>query len=369
MEDAPPALIDRLEAEPWGFDLLQAIALLERAAPGLAPLGTGIDPEQEAVRIEHDPSFVFPASDVVEARRTEDGRGVVRSPVLGVAGINGPLPYVATELLVERAARRDTAGSAFYDIFNHRLMSIFYRTRQGSLPLLERDPERTLMARVLRALAGIGTPGLEQRLPGTPDRMLLAFSGILANRRRSSAGLEAILGAVFRVKVRVESFVGRWLPLDEESRTRIGGGFGARNNSLGRTVVLGRRVWDQQSCYAIELTLDSLERFREFLPDGRHHQTLCALARFHTGDGMDFRIVLVLEATKVPPTRLSTKPPEGSRLGWTSWLRAPGRPNLKDGRLTLAPSSPLPPGERVARRAGEGVALVPDVPPRASPSP
>jgi len=189
--------------------------------------------------------------------------------------------------------------------------------------------------------------------------------------------------------VRVESFVGRWLPLDEESRTRIGGGFGARNNSLGRTVVLGRRVWDQQSCYAIELTLDSLERFREFLPDGRHHQTLCALARFHTGDGMDFRIVLVLEATKVPPTRLSTKPQEGSRLGWTSWLRAPGRPNLKDGRLTLDPSSPLPPahaqtkfaltrqadlwsaesGERVARRAGEGVALVPDVPHSATPSP
>ncbi|MEX3765269.1 type VI secretion system baseplate subunit TssG, partial [Paraburkholderia phenoliruptrix] len=55
---------------------------------------------------------------------------------------------------------------------------------------------------------------------------------------------------------------------------------------------------------------------------------------------MDFRIVLVLEATKVPPTRLSTKPPEGSRLGWTSWLRAPGRPNLKDGRLTLDPAPP-----------------------------
>ncbi|AWJ94147.1 hypothetical protein Sp245p_30585 (plasmid) [Azospirillum baldaniorum] len=31
--------------------------------------------------------------------------------------------------------------------------------------------------------------------------------------------------------------------------------------------------------------------------------------------------------------------------------------------------SPLPSGERVARRAGEGVALVPNAPPRASPSP
>ena len=332
----PRALIDKLEAEPWGFDLLQAIALLERAAPEWAPLGTGIDPEHEAVRIEHDPSLAFPASDVVEARRQPDGRGVVRTPVLGVAGLSGPLPYVATEMLLERAARKDTAGKAFYDIFNHRLMSIFYRTRQGSLPLLERDPERTLMARVLRALVGIGTPGLENRLPGTPDRMLLAFSGILANRRRSSAGLEAILGNVFRVQVRVQSFVGRWLPLGEDSQTRLG----AQNNSLGRTVVLGRRVWDQQSCFAIELTLDSLERYREFLPNGRHHQTLCALARFHAGDGMDFRIVLVLAAPKVPPTRLSTKPREGSLLGWTSWLRSPGRPSLSDGRLTIDPAPP-----------------------------
>lgn len=332
----PQPLIDRLEAEPWGFDLLQAIALLERACPDRAALGTGIDPEQEAVRIEHDPSLAFPPSDVVEARRRPDGGGVVRTPVMGVAGFAGPLPYVATEMLLERSAKRDTAGKAFYDIFNHRLMSIFYRTRQGSLPLLERDPEKTLMARVLRALAGIGTPGLENRLPGTPDRMLLAFSGILANRRRSSAGLEAILGAVFGVRVTVRSFVGRWLPLGEDSQTRLG----AQNNSLGRTVVLGRRVWDQQSCFAIELTLDSLERYREFLPTGRHHRTLCALARFHAGDGMDFQIVLTLEAPKVPPTRLSTKPKEGSLLGWTSWLRAPGRPSQSDGRLTLAPAPP-----------------------------
>ena len=336
----PTPLIDRLEAEPWGFDLLQAIALLERAAPTLAPLGTGIDPQHEAVRIEHDPSLAFPASDVVEARRQADGRGVVRTPVMGVAGFAGPLPYAATEILLERTARRDTAGKAFYDIFNHRLMSIFYRTRQGSLPLLERDPEATLMARVLRALVGIGTPGLENRLPGTPDRMLLAFSGILANRRRSAAGLEVILAAVFRVRVQVRSFVGRWLPLGEESQTRIGGGPDARNNRLGQTVVLGRRVWDQQSCYAIELSLDSLERYREFLPNGRHHQTLCALARFHTGDGMDFRIVLTLDAPKVPPTRLSTRPRDGSLLGWTSWLRTPGTPSRTDGRLTINPAPP-----------------------------
>lgn len=337
-------LIDRLEAEPWGFDLLQAIALLERSAPGWAALGTGIDPEHEAVRVEHDPTLVFPASDVAEIRRRDDGRAMIRTPVLGLAGFPGPLPYVVTEILLERAARRDTAGKAFHDIFNHRLMSIFYRIRQGSLPLLERDPERTLMARVLRALIGIGTPGLENRLPRTPDRMLLAFSGILANRRRSAAGLEVILGAVFRVRVRVHSFVGRWMPLGEESQTSLAAGDRGRNNSLGRTVVLGRRVWDQQSGYAIELSLDSLQRYREFLPDGRHHATLCALARFYTGDGMDFRIVLVLEGSKVPPTRLSARPREGSQLGWTAWLRAPGgAPDGAcggDGRLTLDPVFP-----------------------------
>lgn len=331
-------LISELEAEPWGFDLLQAIALLERAAPGHAPLGTGIDPEREAVCVEHDPSLVFPASDVVEARRHPDGRGIVRSPVMGLSGFAGPLPYAATEILLERAARRDTAGRAFLDIFNNRLMSIFYRTRQGSLPLLERDPERTLLARALRSLIGIGTPGTQERLPDVPDRMLLAFSGILSSRVRSAAGLEAILSAVFGVAARVKGFAGRWLPLGEEAQTRLGAGRAARNNRLGSGAVLGRRVWDQQSCYEIELQLDSLERYRDFLPDGRHHETLRALARFHSGDGLDARITLVLAAATVPPTRLSAR--NGSLLGWTSWLRSPSTPGTVPGRLSLKPDTP-----------------------------
>lgn len=330
-------LISELETEPWEFDLLQAIALLERAAPERAPVGTGIDPDHEAVRIEHDPGLGFPASDVVDARRHADGRGVVRSPVLGLAGFAGPLPYAATEILLERAARRDLAGRAFLDIFNHRLMSIFYRTRQGSLPLLERDPERTMLARALRALIGIGTPGLEERLPGTPDRMLMAFSGILSCRVRSGAGLEALLTGVFGIKARVKGFVGRWLPLGEEAQTRVGVGPGARNNRLGGGVVLGRRVWDQQSCYEIELELDSLDRFRDFLPDGRHHETLLALARFHSGDGLDFHITLLLPAQRVPPTRLSAR--NGSLLGWTSWLRSPATPGTVPGRLTIKPDT------------------------------
>ncbi|MBY6266060.1 type VI secretion system baseplate subunit TssG [Azospirillum sp. 412522] len=330
-------LIEALEAEPWGFDLFQAIALLERAAPDREPLGSGIDPDREAVRIEHDATLAFAASDVVSARQDEDGRGVVRSPVLGLGGAGGPLPYAATEMMLERVARRDTAGAAFYDIFNHRLMSILYRTRQGSLPLLERDPERSLLARALRSLVGIGTASLEERLPGAPDRMLLAFSGILSCRVRSAAGLETMIGAIFQVEARVKGFVGRWLPLGEEATTVVGAGRLGRNNRLGQDVVVGRRVWDQQTCYDIELKVDSLERYRDFLPSGRHHATLCALARFHSGEGMDFQISLVLNAPMVPHTRLSAR--DGSLLGWTSWLRFPNTPSRTPGRLTLQPAT------------------------------
>ncbi|QCO08472.1 hypothetical protein D9623_21585 [Azospirillum brasilense] len=53
----------------------------------------------------------------------------------------------------------------------------------------------------------------------------------------------------------------------------------------------------------------------------------------------------------------------------------PGRGH-QAGRLSarargggVEPNSPLPSGERVARRAGEGDMHLPDVPPRATPSP
>ncbi|MDR3518974.1 MAG: type VI secretion system baseplate subunit TssG [Azospirillaceae bacterium] len=336
---ATRSLIQGLQAEPWLFDWLQAISLLERAAADWAPVGTGIDPDREAVRLEFVTTLAFPPSDVSAAHREPSGRGVVRSPVLGLTGFAGPLPASVTDMMLDRASRRDRGALVFLDIFNHRLMSIFFRVRQSSQPLLERHPESGLIARTLRSLSGLGTPWLRPQLPPVLDRMLPCFTGMLAGRVRSAAGLEQMITTIFGIGVTVHNFVGRWLPLGDDVQTVVGGGANGRNNRLGSETVIGRRVWDQQSCFEIALRVDSLARYRDFLPTGRHYDTLVALARFYSGDGLDFRLTLELPAASVPPTRLSAR--GGNPLGWMSWLRNPALAGRAPGRVTLFPAKAL----------------------------
>ncbi len=330
-------LIEDLRSEPYRYDLFQAIAILERFNRGCVPLGTGMDPEVEAVRIEQEPGLGFPASDVSGLREDADGMPVLRTPALGVAGIGGPLPYAFTETLTERVARRDTAMASFLNMFNHRLVSLLYRVRRSTLPLLDGRPDYSLLATALRSFAGIGTPGLEERVDDTRDRVLLGFTAILADRRRSAAGLRALIAGVFAADVRVGSFEGRWLELEPEAHTRLAGGLGATAQPLGQGALLGTRVWDQHAGLRLAITVGRLDRYSDFLPTGRHYRALVALCRFYAGDTLDIILDLTLKQPAVPAFRLTAV--GGRRLGWTTWLLGASEAAADDGRVRIVIAS------------------------------
>lgn len=329
-------LIDELLDSPQRFELIQALAILERVARPMLPLGQGIDPELESVRIEQDPSLKFASGDVTSitrppelpegveeggtglARIDHDRRPVLRTPVIGVSGVNGPLPYAFTEMMIERVARRDKSMAAFLDLFNHRVVSILYRIRRSTLPLLDGHPENSVLATALRSFIGIGIDSLRQRLPDVPDRILLGFAGILANQRRSAAGLRTILAGAFDADVEIESFTGRWLPLDDDSRTVLSPTRPEDARRLGHGAILGKRVWDQSARFVVHFRFKSLERYEEFLPIGRHHRAVMALCRFYGGELTDVVLKLSLAADAVPPPTVSAS--RGRRLGWTTWL-------------------------------------------------
>lgn len=332
-------LIEELLANPQRFDLVQAMAILERHAGAVVPLGVGMDPELEGLRIEQDAGLAFPASDVSAVSRGRDGRPVLRQPVIGVAGLGGPLPQAFTEAMLERLHRRDPTMAAFLDIFNHRLASIFYRIRRSTLPLLNASPEGSSIASALRSFVGLGTPGLPGRLPDVPDRMVLGFAGIFADRRRSAASLETVLSGTFRVPVKVRSFEGRWLRLEPRERTALGRGGRDESRRLGGGAVLGSRVWDQHAAYVVQFSFDALPAFLDALPSGRHHRTIASMCRFHSDGVAEPVMEMRLAAKAVPELKVSTR--EGQRLGWTSWLIGKGRKAKADGtvRISLAPAA------------------------------
>jgi type VI secretion system protein ImpH len=90
---------------------------------------------------------------------------------LGLTGPSGVLPRHYTELMLNRIRAKDFSLRDFFDLFNHRLISLFYRSwEKFRLPLgYERSrsddpggkPDLTTWA--LYCLVGLGTEGLRGR--------------------------------------------------------------------------------------------------------------------------------------------------------------------------------------------------------------
>jgi type VI secretion system protein ImpH len=321
---------DALYAHGGAFGFYQAVRLLEGVAAAERAAGGGTHPS-EAVRFRADPGLAFPVSEVVRVRRGEGGRPAEMTvSFLGLVGAHGPLPMPITERVLERLADGDEAGRDFLDLFHHRLVSLAWQIARRTHPVLQGVlPQETETADALRALVGLGTPGLAGRIPGVDDRALLARAGLLAGQPRSQAGLEGLLADHFGVAVAVEPLVGRWLSLPADQWTRIGRSGGCR--TLGADAALGRRVWDPQAAIRIRLGPLPLDLYESLLPRGSHAGAaedgaalvqLRELVRFYAGVDMDFVLTLVLRAEEAPATTLpAAGAADAPRLGWTSWLR------------------------------------------------
>jgi len=333
----------RLFREGYRFDFYQAVRLLKWLRPRSAAVG-GTAPEREPVRFTSNVSFAFPASEVDDVSRPavkkicEKCRIVRRSGLvrvvcenlehqqedasrprmmvnfLGLAGASGPLPAPFSERVLQSLRRREAAARDFLDIFNHRLVSLLYRVKQNHRPALTtQTPDRGLLAQCLYAALGIGFPSLRDR-QWVPDRALLFYAGLFAQRPRSAAGLERLLSDYFDIDVGVKQFVGAWRDLSSDQWTRLGSRGG--NCELGRSSVLGKRVWDQGGRILIKLGPLDLKKFESFLPDGLGHKPLRQLATFYLGREFDFVFQLILKRSEVPPAALCR-----SRLGEVAWLK------------------------------------------------
>lgn len=123
----------RLTEEPFRFDLFQAVRLLEQSgqlkASGGArsrPVGYQFDPSDEVVRFRGAVSLSFPASTVHRLQRGTTNGYEMEVTCLGLAA-DGVLPQHYATLLLTRLRQRDFSLRDFLDLFNHRLISLFYR--------------------------------------------------------------------------------------------------------------------------------------------------------------------------------------------------------------------------------------------------
>ncbi len=324
-------------------------------------VGEGAEPSKEAVRFSSLIHLAFPATDIasIKDRKGDNDPYEMKVNFMGLSGALGPLPLPFADLVFQRSTQKDFGLRDFLDIFNHRLISIFYRIRKRHrFGMGVRSPEQDNAARYLYSLIGIGNPRLHGRL-ALPDRSLLSHAGLFAKEHRTMAGLEAILRHHFGVPIRGIALVGRFYPIDPANQTAIGAK--GKNRRLGDTAFLGGRVWDQESGFDLRIGPLPLDAFLRFLPGGEALGRLCELTRFYVGETFSFGIQLVLEATEVPQAQLLPRKgtqgrAEGVRLGYTSWLGAirggPAPPEIRLGGAAL--TAALDHGKRTQRAKRTG---------------
>jgi type VI secretion system protein ImpH len=321
-----PSLEEALFGRGYEFEFFQAARLLARIFAGRKPVGGTAKPHEEFARFGARLSMAFPPSAVHDIERVPDSDDPARMTVafLGLTGTQGVLPFCYTEWMLERKAGKDDTLAAFLDLFNHRLVSLFYRAWEKHRPpvLYElsaaRDQRPDPFTHSLYDLIGMGTEGLRGRMC-VQDESLLLYAGLIAQEPHSASALRAILRDYFGVPVEIDQCVGDWYELEESDRCYLSPEL--ERNQLGEGAFLGEQVWNQQGRFRIRVGPLALDRFVDFLPDGSAMVKLVEWTRYLAGQAMAFDVQLFLRAGDVPYCRLNDEGIDAPRLGEMAWLK------------------------------------------------
>lgn len=356
----------RLEQRFGEFNFLQMIRLWLRQ-PGARAGG----PDQ-TVRFEADLDAAFPARAasavrvqpvavkatavpaLIEAEDDPDEQPQMLSittPDFCVGSALGPLPEPFLEWMRELDRAGKPATRAFLDIFNNRLNLLRYQTRAGFEPGLNNEPpERSQLAAYLGALMGVDSAEQAGQIPMS-RRQWLGIGELLANGRRSAAGLVQVISAQLGFSVRLEPLVGAWRAIDPDDQHRLG----RSGHRLGVDTLLGRSTWDQQCRVRLSAGPVSFSQLQALLPPLKKdlvperslrqwqrlqrqvdigyeapamhssYEELQGLLRLMLDRRHDAEIELSVPAREVPLARLvSAESPafSGMRLGLNAWLKS-----------------------------------------------
>jgi len=305
------------------FDLVRHLErYVAHCAQDYAPgqkLGGDNSPDEESIRFHAVNHMGFSANSVERVQISETSSdGLSKYDVfvnnMGLTGPSGTLPQHYTQLLQQRVKQNDHAFNDFLNMFNHRLVSLFYRAWKKYRIGIDYEENNGLtaaspMARALQSLTG----QYEKLSYETP----LYYSGHYARKARTVAALRSIIEDHLQHPVQVNSFEGRWIPIKERDRLCIGSGQYGFNNKLGDGVLAGDRAWDIQGQCSLIIGPVTYRQYDNLLPDKEAFKSLQQLLKSYVPSHLVIKLKFLIEDDQV-----NKQEPLGKslRLGWNSWL-------------------------------------------------
>jgi type VI secretion system protein ImpH len=291
----------------------------------------------EPVRFRHDPDLVFHAGDVSAVKVTQEGglvRAVMTTTFLGLTGAASPLATVFAEDVLRAELQEESSLRNFYDLFHHRLISLFYRTwkKYRFTAGFHLDGADTFTRRML-SFVGVDLAGPPKR--GLEPLQLLALCPLLATRTRPERTLHLVLEMILpKISVAIETFVLRKVSIRPEDQCTLR----RHNNVIGQSFVIGRQVSDRSGRFRIVLGPVDFPTFQALMPGGARHDKLRDVVLQFSPYNLEAELEVILGDEHSVRFQLGNE--NGARLGVNTHLPREHSKGMR-GRVVLSYSDEI----------------------------
>lgn len=308
--------------------------LLEQCRPEAPVPGSNWQVRHEYVRFRPYPGMGFPAGEIRGMNDPEPEHKPLPLSVditfMGLYGVESPLP---THYIDDIAQKREgwEATRDFLDIFNHRLITQYYRIwRKYSYPATFAPGGTDKTSQYLLGLAGLGIPGCADTA-GTPLSCFLALLPVMLLPGRTEEGMAALVQLLAPdTRTAVYHHDRCRIPLKKQvvmsSRQPI---------SLKHRPVMGTHGIDVNGQVLLQMTTDNPLEVCGWLPDGELYSDLMALLHVYLGSHLDVRLQLCVARHLLPDAQLVCNGNHAVQLGRTAVLRPLNPQQNKNDIITI----------------------------------
>lgn len=293
--------------------------LLEQSQPDQPVMGSHWQLCQEPVRFRPHPGMGFPASEIKGLESPEQSHlpPTVRVTFIGLYGVESPLP---THYIDDITQRREgyEATADFLDIFNHRLITQYYRIwRKYSYPATFEAGGKDRTSQYLLGLAGLGIKGCAENI-ATPASRFLALLPVMLLPGRTAQGLAALVRLLAPdTRATVWHHDKRRVLLKKTLTMSV-----SQPVALKHRPVIGSWATDVNNQVLLKLTTTDPQEAQGWLPGGDLYTDLMALLNVYLGGSLDVRLQLCVDRSLLPDAVLNSKPGSiGVQLGRTAVMR------------------------------------------------
>ena len=266
--------------------------------------------EVQFIDIKSNVNYTSKYVDISKVEGVKDGIAEIQVNMGGIAGIESPIPDTYTEefLGYDRATR--TALYDYFDIYNSKILSLRYAfLKRQNIETLSSPIENSVIGNIIFSFSGFEF-NTHTKTSTIPEQFKISVQNLFWRHTRSCAGLKAILESFFKVPIEIRQFDGGFIKAKPGEQTFIGKQ--GRYNKLGKTSLLGDKVWEATKGITILIGALDFEQYTKFLPKKSSKdqkfsalQKMKEIVRLYVPHGIDVNLHFFLDQCLVKETLLN----------------------------------------------------------------